>query len=141
MSLTLYTRLNVIGIPKPQPRVKACRRGNHAGVYTPATAKGWKDLVMIEAAPYAGKQIEGPLSIRFSFTMPRPKARRKERFVTTKPDLDNLVKSTMDALTDRAVWRDDSQVAEILARKVYAVGEQSPGAIIEIYRNEEEKHG
>lgn len=133
--MELYATLKVVGLPKPQPRVKAFRRGNHAGVYTPPTAKGWKECIMIEAAPFAGRQIEGPLSVRFSFILPCPKAHKKETYVITKPDLDNLVKSSLDALTDRAVWRDDSQVAEILARKVYAEGEQSPGAIIEIFRH------
>lgn len=90
---------------------------------------------MIQAAPHAGRQVDGPLSLRITFSLPRPKARRKECYVITKPDLDNLIKSTMDALTDAAVWRDDSQVAEILARKVYTEGNHGPGAIIEIYRN------
>jgi hypothetical protein len=37
----------VTGLPKAQPRVKACIRGAHAGVYTPATADAWKKLIIL----------------------------------------------------------------------------------------------
>jgi crossover junction endodeoxyribonuclease RusA len=133
MSWTLYARLSPVGIPKPQPRPKATIRGAHAGVYTPATAKSWKELIAFEAASLAGRQVEGPIALRVHFTLPRPKARKKETYVTTRPDLDNLLKSTMDALTDRAVWRDDSQIAEISSRKTYETAETVPGAVIEIF--------
>ncbi len=133
MSWSLYARLCPVGIPKPQPRPKATIRGAHAGVYTPKTAQSWKEIIALEAAPLAGRQVEGPIAIRALFTLPRPKARRKEHLVVTKPDLDNLLKSTMDALTDRAVWRDDSQIAEISSRKTYETAETVPGAVIEIF--------
>jgi len=133
MSWVLYARLAPVGIPKPQPRVKATIRGNHAGVYTPPTAKSWKELIAFEAAPLAGRQVEGPIALRVHFTLPRPKARKKENYVTTKPDLDNLLKATQDALTDRAVWRDDSQIAEISSRKTYETKDAAPGAVIEIF--------
>lgn len=133
MSWTLYARLSPVGIPKPQPRPKATIRGAHAGVYTPPKAQGWKEIIALEAAHLAGRQVEGPIALRVNFTLPRPKARRKEHLVVTKPDLDNLLKSTMDALTDRAVWRDDSQIAEISSRKTYETAETVPGAVIEIF--------
>ena len=133
MSWNLYARLRPVGTPKAQPRVKAFSRGNHAGVYTPETAKSWKQLVMIEAAPYAGRQIDGPVRIDIVFFLPRPKAHRKEVFVVTKPDIDNLVKSTTDALTDCAVWRDDSQIVRLETGKFYACDEKEVGAEIKIY--------
>ena len=37
----------------------------------------------------------------------------------TKPDLDNVVKSVMDAFKS-VVWRDDSQVVELKAQKFYS---------------------
>lgn len=138
MSWDLYAALRPIGTPKPQPRVKAFSRGGHAGVYTPTTAQGWKEIVMIEAAHLAGLQIEGPIALEISFILPRPKAHKKETLVVTKPDLDNLLKSTMDALTDLAVWRDDAQVAEIVTAKRYESKDIVPGAVIEIYTWEKE---
>jgi Holliday junction resolvase RusA-like endonuclease len=134
MSWRLYAHLSAVGVPKPQPRVKAYARAGHAGVYTPATAKSWKDIVILEAAPIAGRYVEGPIALKIGFTLPRPKAHKKETHVTTKPDIDNLLKSTMDALTDCAVWRDDAQIAEVHVSKVYQSGTVAPGAVIEIYK-------
>lgn len=133
MSWAFYARLRVIGVPKAQPRVKATKRGNHAGVYTPATAKSWKELISFESAPLAGRQIEGPIALRIHFALRRPKIRKKDIYVTTKPDIDNLLKSTMDALTDRAVWRDDALIAEISVKKTYETINAVPGAVIEIF--------
>ena len=50
-----------------------------------------------------------------------------------KPDLDKLVRSTLDALTDAGVWRDDSQVVVIHAEKSYSAL-RAPGACV--YVNE-----
>jgi len=88
---------------------------------------------MLEAAPIAGRQVEGPIALKIGFILPRPKAHKKENFVTVKPDLDNLLKSTIDALTDRGVWRDDAQVAEIHTTKQYETANVAPGATISIY--------
>ena len=48
-----------------------------------------------------------------------------------KPDLDNIVKVVMDALTDFA-WNDDNQVVTIEASKSYALDDEEPRLIIEI---------
>ncbi len=39
-------------------------------------------------------------------------------FVTVKPDLDKLVRAIMDSLSS-VVWRDDAQVAQVRATKLY----------------------
>lgn len=38
---------------------------------------------------------------------------------TTKPDIDNLVKGIKDSLS-KVLWYDDSQVTELVARKLYS---------------------
>ena len=38
---------------------------------------------------------------------------------TTKPDIDNLVKGIKDSLS-KFLWYDDSQVTELVARKLYS---------------------
>ena len=61
--------------------------------------------------------------------MPRPKAHHKANgeiradapfHHSKKPDLDNLIKATLDAMTQAGAWRDDSQVSTIRASKQYA---------------------
>jgi len=52
--------LIIHGKPAPQPRVRAYRRGEHAGVYTPSTADAWKGQVMLAAGLYRGQFTTGP---------------------------------------------------------------------------------
>ena len=122
----------VAGIPKAQPRVKAFRRGNHAGVYTPDSAESWKQAVRLETIANAPESIlTHPIRLRLEFFMPRPKAHLgKDGWPKAKapvahpkkPDLDNLIKAVTDAITDtQRVWLDDSQVYEIAASKIYGL--------------------
>jgi Holliday junction resolvase RusA-like endonuclease len=71
--------------------------------------------------------------LEIEFIFPRPKSRKGDLFVTTKPDIDNLEKAVFDALTARRIWRDDSQVADQRSLKVYEETGNTPGAIIFIY--------
>lgn len=125
----------VIGTPKPQPRPRACRRGSHVHMYDPGTADDWRQSVAIEARkiPAGGVFIVKPCRVSIVFYLPRPKSLAKSiRYHTKKPDIDNLIKSTLDAMTQAAIWPDDSCVVEILARKEYC-DDQDPGALINIF--------
>ena len=94
----------------------------------------WKTAVVDSARHYAGSLLTGPVgvSIVFRFPMrvadvkrghPRPNA---PRYHTSKPDVDKLLRSTLDAITSSGVWTDDSQVSISLAAKAYV----PPGAWI-----------
>lgn len=127
----------VVGHPKAQPRVKAFRRGNHAGVYDPGTADGWKLLVGAAARTNWNRvQFMGPLRLVLGFFMPRPKSHLNRHgdvkptapsWHESKPDLDNMAKAVMDAMTQLGIWRDDSQVVQLEISKVYGA---RPGAIV-----------
>ena len=124
--------LVIHGKPAPQPRVRAYRRGNHTGVYTPNTADAWKGQIILAASLYRGQFTTGPLRLEVEFYLPRPQAHKHDDYVTIKPDLDNLLKSTMDALSDAGVWHDDAQVAAIVSTKRYESANQAIGAIIRL---------
>jgi Holliday junction resolvase RusA-like endonuclease len=78
--------------------------------------------------------LEGALSLRITFYMPRPKghfrsAKQAEAtgrplrpsapaYPTVKPDVSKLVRAVEDALTG-VVWRDDAQVVTQFAAKLY----------------------
>ena len=119
----------VVGHPKAQPRVKAFKRGNHAGVYDPGTADGWKLAVGATARIHWNRvQFLGPLRLVLGFFMPRPKAHFNRHgdvkptapvWHESKPDTDNLAKAVMDALTQLQIWRDDSQVVQLEVSKAY----------------------
>lgn len=129
----LVETIHVIGTPKAQPRVKAFVRGGHAEVYTPPTANGWKDNIRLAASALAGRELQGPVYLRTRVVLPRPKARRRDFFVTTKPDADNLVKGIMDVLTQIRVWRDDAQIARLEIEKVYQAEGLPCGAEVEVF--------
>jgi Holliday junction resolvase RusA-like endonuclease len=122
----------VAGIPKAQPRVKAFVRGGHAGVYTPDSAEEWKQAVRQQAVANAPEStVAHPVRVELDFFLPRPKAHYKRDgslkpnspvWHQNKPDIDNLIKSVTDAITDtQRIWLDDSQICEITATKTYAM--------------------
>jgi len=131
-----------LGVPKAQPRAKAFSRGGRAGVYDPGTANDWKTVVRNAALKvWDQKTIDEPVSVALHFSLPRPQSHYKkngllkpdaERWVTKKPDLDNLEKAVLDALTDIGLWRDDSLVVYVTKSKVYAAGPESQGCTVTI---------
>jgi Holliday junction resolvase RusA-like endonuclease len=120
----------VHGIPKAQPRPRMTRTGH---TYNPDTAKAWKEAIQAVFLPIRKEPIDDAVYIIVYFYMPRPKGMKKQDATaphTKKPDIDNLLKAVMDALTDIKIWRDDSLVYFIQAHKWYA-GDM-PGAHISI---------
>ena len=92
------------GTPKGQPRVRACIRGKHAGVYDPGTADEWKRAVRDAAKSAMVSKVVTPFDqaviLVVHFAMPRPKSHLDSKgnvkssagtFHTSKPDLDNLI--------------------------------------------------
>lgn len=124
--------INVIGIPKGSPRPRAFVRGGHASVYVPNVADDWKACVRsaVDRAYDSPPMLEGPVRLSIVYRMPRPKAKIKSVWHSKRPDLDNMDKATMDALSQAGVWHDDSQVANKETGKVYAKENESPGASI-----------
>lgn len=126
----------VEGDPVAQPRVKAARRGNFIHIYTPPTADAWKKLVGLrakEAVKLSKWKHDGsPLGLRLLFWMPRPKSHfRTGKFWsilrddapkqhTSKPDIDNLQKAVMDAMTDAGIYSDDCLIFQTEALKAWA---------------------
>lgn len=83
----------------------------------------------------------GAVKVRLDFTLTRPKSHYRTGkfahelrpnapdFISSKPDLDKLVRSTFDALSTAGIWTDDNLAAIVRATKRYA---PSAGAYIEI---------
>lgn len=86
---------------------------------------------------HRGGPLQGPLCVEFTFIMPRPKGmfwKKKpmpREAHATRPDCDNLAKSTLDALKG-LVWIDDAQIADLRVRKLIACGEEQPAAHIHV---------
>lgn len=121
------TKLTVHAVPVAQPRQRHAVIGGHVRNYMPKThpVNAYKAAVMAAAAEAGITPMDGPVAVDVLFYLPRPKRlmRRKDPDGpvphTAKPDVDNLWKSTADALSGLA-WRDDSQVCRTRASKWYA---------------------
>lgn len=129
----------VYGDPKGQPRPRAFKRGNHAAVYDPGTAEGWKSSIAIAAQHQIPKApLDCPVKVKMQFFFKRPQrllsARAADGHIvhTAKPDCDNLEKAVLDALTQIGFFRDDSLVCDLHTEKFYSRKNGRPGMWIEI---------
>jgi Holliday junction resolvase RusA-like endonuclease len=91
------------------------------------------------------KPLEGPLALRLLFVMPVPaswsiietaRAVSGARRPAGKPDVDNMVKLVKDALNG-VFWKDDAQVCEVTASKVYGMLPRTEVQIHEIAGSED----
>ena len=79
--------------------------------------------------------LSGPLQLEVTFFMPRPKRLPKGAEMVPhlcRPDTDNLVKSTQDALQMASVVADDSYFYLVTASKYYADYDTPSRAVIRI---------
>jgi Holliday junction resolvase RusA-like endonuclease len=86
---------------------------------TPEKTKTYEHLVQSCARNAMASGIPvltGPLEIDISFAFQGDWLKQH----TKKPDVDNCVKSVLDALNG-IVWEDDAQIVSLLARKEYEV--------------------
>lgn len=103
-------------------------RGGH--MYDPS-AKDKQEFMVKAREYYPSTPITGPLIVELKFIMPRPKSHfRTGKYAgqlktsapvhhTKTPDLDNLVKFSLDAM-NKVFYVDDSQVLEIYTSKQYS---------------------
>ncbi len=100
-------------IPKGRPRVT---RGN---TYTPPTSEAYERKVGMCARMAGLRKGPGEFVVSLSFFMA----------TSRRVDVDNLVKSQLDALNGIA-WEDDSQVREIHASRM--LDRENPRAVVMI---------
>ena len=78
-----------------------------------------------------GLRFVGAVRVSATFYLPKPKTSSNRFPVNQRSgDLDKYLRALMDAVTKSELWGDDSQVVEIEAYKLYAIGE--PGVIVTI---------
>ena len=111
--------IEVPGNPVAQPRVKVSTRGGFGRAYVDRkhpvheyrqrVAQTWRDVV--------GFCFDGPLRVTIELVIERPRS-VKRRWPSVKPDASNYAKAVEDCLNGVA-WKDDSQIIELMVRKVY----------------------
>ena len=90
----------------------------------------WSSVCGLVARQYAPTSpLTGPVRCELMFWLPRPK-KPQSVWPVTRPDAENLCKGLLDSFNG-VLWDDDSQVVELVLRKVYA-REGRPGVDVTV---------
>ena len=119
-------RLTVPVVPVAQPRQRHAVIAGRVRNYTPTDhpVNAYKAALILAAKQQGARPLDGPLRVIVRFYLPRPKRLMRKKDPngpiphTSRPDIDNLWKSTADALRG-LTWHDDAQVCATDARKWY----------------------
>ena len=105
----------VVGEPVAKARPRVTRNG---AVYTPKKTSDYESLVRMVLA--ASMPLKTPLTppIRAEINFHFHSAKKNSGYKVTRSDLDNLVKSVLDA-SNGIAYRDDAEVAVLVARKFW----------------------
>lgn len=131
--------IKVTGIPAPQGSKRHVGRGRLIEVSK--KVKPWRQAVksaaMAQMLTENHETLTEAVSVTITFYLQRPKLHFTSKgllkpsapfYVTNRPDVDKLARSTLDALTDAGVFSDDSRVVQLNVTKVYG----TPGADIHV---------
>lgn len=129
--------------PVEQARPRATRMGKGIRLYDPKKVNVFKEQLGLLAKQQMLDRgldpFDGPLEVRMEFYRPVQesisKKERDRRLLgahrpTVKPDLDNYIKSTSDALNG-IIWADDNCIVGLMAEKFYA---EEPHLMVEVRR-------
>lgn len=118
--------------PKPQSRPRFARRGRGVMTYEDREMKIWRNKCRsLIANLYTGQPVlEGALRAKVRFFIKPPQyiskiKKNKQALIDEtipvgkKADLDNYIKALFDSAND-LLYKDDGQIAEIHAAKVYS---------------------
>ncbi len=129
-------RVVIDGRPISKGRARMTALGR---AYTPAKTRAYESHGRMAAQIAMGGRspLDGSLSAVVTAKLPVPaswSAKKRAAALSgvvlpvSRPDIDNYLKSCFDALNG-IVWKDDSQIVEVFARKIYA---EKPQLIIEV---------
>lgn len=137
-------RFRVIGTPAPQGSKRLVghakpkpgqRYGRGIMVESSQAVRPWRQAVAYAATAARGgaPAIDGPVRLDVEFVLPRPASASRKKLALgpcRKPDIDKLLRSTLDGLTEGGVWTDDARVVSVTALKRYALDGESLGAVV-----------
>lgn len=138
MTISFFVPCVPVAQPRQRHRIIASGSRSFVHNYTPAKhpVQDFKATCKIAAnSTHAKAPLECPVCLTLQFILPRPSSTPK-RIVdrvphTKKPDIENLCKSVMDALTG-VLFADDKQVFSLNAEKWIASISDSPGVFVTV---------
>ena len=127
-------QFRVHGIPAPQGSKRHVGRG--ILVESSKRVGPWREAVKAAALAAGVESIHGPTVAIIRFYLPRPKSHYRANgqlkltaptFCDKRPDVDKLLRSTFDALTDLGLIDDDARIVDLTTTKRY---HSHPGALV-----------
>lgn len=120
--------------PMPTPRPRATTRGGKfASVYHPADYTKFKANLTEMVRAQTDRPIsplDGPLTVTVDVTMEKA---RTSKLAHPTPDLDNLVKGVLDAITAAEIyWVDDKQIIDLTITKRWTLGDRPSGYLVRL---------
>lgn len=137
--------LEVIGIPYPQGSKSAIIinkfKPNQRAVIVEGSSRAqrekheaWRTAVAMvcrQGVAASGREpIDEPVAMRIEFRFPLPDSDKYRTRHAATPDLDKLIRSTLDAIVHGGLLVNDSRVCAIDAQKRYMVEGETAGATI-----------
>lgn len=137
----------VYGTPRPQGSKRHV--GNGVMIESGGAAlRTWREDVKHAALAERAKldePLDGPIGLYVGFFLPRPvshyRTGRNAHLLRDaapalpyrKPDIDKLLRSTLDAITTAQLWRDDACAVHVLTTKTFCAPDAPPGAHIALH--------
>ncbi|EOB6961935.1 RusA family crossover junction endodeoxyribonuclease [Staphylococcus aureus] len=114
----------VFNAPMGSPRPRFRNTGRFVQTYMPTSYTKHKAYIQGQMPKL---NLEHALKIELDFYFPLLKSWSKKKknemvgqYKVTKPDIDNLIKTVLDACNGH-VWKDDNQITEITSSKRYGL--------------------
>jgi crossover junction endodeoxyribonuclease RusA len=138
----------VYGTPKPQGSKRHV--GNGVMIESGGEAlRTWREDVKLAALAereLLDESLSGAVAIAITFVLRRPASHFRTgknahllrdaapRWPHRKPDIDKLLRSTLDAITTATLVLDDAQIVDAHVRKRYCEAHEAEGAQIQLAR-------
>ena len=120
---------HVSGTPAPQGSKRHVGGGRM--IESSKKVKPWREAVARVASDHLlDEPLDGHLRVIIRFELPAPKKSRFGNRPAGPPDIDKLVRSTLDGLTTSRLIVDDARIVALTATKHWAA--DTPGATISI---------
>ena len=120
---------HVHGTPAPQGSKRHVGGGRM--IESSKKVKPWREAVArVASAHLLDEPLDGHLRVIIRFELPAPKKSRFGNRPAGPPDIDKLVRSTLDGLTTSRLIVDDARIVTLTATKHWAA--DTPGATISI---------
>lgn len=131
MNVLLST--TILGEPVGQGRPRAVRMGAFVRVHNAPKSAQWQAIAAAQMAEeWGGKPpIDEPVRLVAEVICRRPASvpkryGRGRQWCTRKPDLDNVIKSLLDAIVQAGCLRDDASVVQVRAAQYIAADGETP---------------